>query len=503
MNELILGVDIGTTGTKTIVVNPEGEILAIAYKGYPTYTLHNTWAEQDAMDWWDAVVATIRECIRDEEIRKNIVGIGLSSQGGSLVPVDDHGKPLRKSITWMDQRASAQYEELRKKNLDDYVYRTTGWKLGSGLNALQILWLRENEPDLFRRTYKFLSTIDFIAYKLTGEFAIDPSSAGITQLMNIHQKKWDSDIMDRVGIREDKLPLLMDSGNVIGKLSETAREELGLAENVIVVAGAHDQYCSATGAGVVGTEDILLATGSAWVVLGVSDSYKEEFHDHIAQSRHAAEEKWGTLVSMGPNGRVMEWFKDNLGKEVVNNDGSKYVEEFGQIDGKAAEKPPGANGLMFYPSFSGVYYIDKAKLNKGTILGLAFNHDRYDIARALMEGVAFDVRSVIEIFYPQTFKKGTLVMAGGAAQSILWPQIIADVMGVLINIPKVKHTSCLGAAIIAGKALKWFPTIIEGSRRLVSYIDTYEANPDNVEKYQQLFTQYKKQLKLITECYIN
>lgn len=500
MNDVILGVDIGTTGTKAIAINSQGEILASAYQGYNTYTDHNSWAEQDAMDWWDAVINTIRECIQKEEIRQCVKGIGLSSQGGSLVPVDNQGKPLRRAITWMDQRAAIQSIRFKENNPQDYFYRTTGWKLGNGLNAVQIRWLQENEPEIFRNTYKFLSTIDFIIHQMTGEFYIDPSSAGITQLMNFQEKVWDPTILKWLDITKNYLPLIRDSGEIVGKIKPGIQEQLGLPGNVLVVTGAHDQYCAAVGAGVVESGDVLLATGTAWVVLGISDDIKPDVHSYLSQSRHAAEGKWGTMGTLGAAGKAMEWFKNNLGKTINNKDGGQ-TEEYGEIDRKVLDKPPGSNGLTFYPHFNGAPYPSRSSSTKGTLLGLDLNHNRYDIARALMEGVAFDTRWMLETCFYKNSTNCNLIMTGGATQSQLWPQMIADVTGMPILIPQVKHMACLGAAIIAGKAIKWFPSIIEGSHRFAKGIDRYDPNPVYKEQYQNLFQLYKERKGRVTECY--
>jgi xylulokinase len=501
MDSVILGVDIGTTGTKTVAINQKGDILANAYREYPTYRERNLWAEQDAMDWWWAVVDTIRECTRNDEIRRSVVGIGLSSQGGSLVPVNSRGIPLRRAITWMDRRAIKQSLELREDNLQEYVYNTTGWKLGNGLNALQIRWIKDNEPEVFRNTYKFLSTIDFIAYQLTGEFCIDPSSAGITQLMNIHEKRWDPVLLDWVGITPEKLPNIKDSGEIIGILKITVSEQLDLPQKVIIAAGAHDQYCAATGAGVVESGDTLLATGTAWVILEVLEGYKKrDSKSYLSYSRHAADGKWGALYSLGSVGKAMEWFKYNLGK-TMEKDNYQIPESFADIDNKASHKPLGSNGLMFYPHFNGTPYPVKADSNRGTLMGLTFSHDRYDIARALMEGVAFDVRCVFEDLNFLPFIKGNLIMTGGATNSKLWPQIVADVLGKSVLVPKVDDVSSFGSAIIAGKALNWFSSITQGSRNFTRAVEVYESKKDHVEQYKSVFMLYQKRLGFLVDFY--
>ena len=490
--ELLIGVDIGTTGTKCMVIDRQGRIHASAYKGYVTYNDQLKHAEQEAMDWWEAVVSTVKECTLDEKIRSSIVAIGLSSQGGSMVPVDEKGIPLRRAISWLDKRSGSQFRTFTENTSKDYFYKTTGWNLSDGLNAVAIRWMQENEPFLFEKTFKFLSTIDFIIMKLTGLYAIDPSNAGITQLYNINERKWDGEIVRLVGISEDKLPDVISSGEVIGRISDCASRELGLSTRVKVVSGGHDQYCVALGTGAFNEGDVLLATGTAWVALGVSEQPGFDTETYLAQSIHTVKGRWGSIGALSNGGICLQWFKDNLGK-TSEKDGFSRYETYEAIDNQVQSKPVGANGVMFYP------YDTLA--SKGTFVGLDLSHDRYDIARAVMEGVAFNGAALLEKVCKNSKKPMNLKMLGGATRSKVWRQMVTDIIGIPVTVPKVADIACLGAALLAGSGVGVFKDAVEGYNSLIK--DEMELVPDktNAELYKEIFQSYKDRADSLAECY--
>ena len=502
LNELMIGIDVGTTGTKSMVVDVKGNIISSAYQGYPTYNSKPKYSEQEADDWWKAVVSTVRECTADDTVRRSVVSIGLSSQGGSMVPVDGNGVPLRRAFVWIDKRGEKQCEYFRKNTSEDYFYLTTGWELSLGLNAVQIRWMMENEQELFSRTDKFLSTIDFVNMKLTGSAFIDPSNAGITQLINLSRMDWDSTIMELAGITKEKLPQIISSGKMIGKLTAKAAEELGLSKDVQVVSGGHDQYCVALGAGAVNTGDVLLATGTAWVTLRVSDKPMFDSQTHLAQSVHTVSGKWGSIGSLDNGGSSLKWFRDNFGKYIVK-DGEAELESYQQIDSFVEKKRPGANGVTFYPFFNGTSIPNYDTLSKATIMGLDLSNDRYDVARAVMESVVFQTKRNLELFDPANKDFTNLKMLGGATRSSVWRQMVVDIMGKPIKVPQVADIACVGAAILAGCGANLFPDTYDGYLRLKQEETEYFPDQKSANLYKELYEIFKKRSDLLAECYTN
>lgn len=482
--DLLLGIDIGTTGTKSMVVDTCGRILSSAYKGYILHNDRPDWVEQEAEDWWEAVVYTVRECTENPDIRGSIRAISLSSQGGSMVPVDEAGIPVRRAISWMDKRGEEQRATLTSKKAGSYFYHTTGAALTSGGNLIQIQWMSDNEPELFHKTHKFLSTVDYINYKLTGKYVIDVTNAAMTQLMNIRRKAWDKEILDLLGITESKLPVLAKSGEVIGILGEAAAREVDLPANTQVVNGGHDQYCVALGAGATNGGDVVLSTGTAWVVLCVLDQLVLDVPDNFYAGSHVIDGKWGLLASLETGGVCLEWLKNNIA----------VGEEFETMDAMAAKRSPGSDGLMFYPHFTG-------EECKATFTGMDLSHDRYHMARAIMEGVGFEIKWMLEAMNNKGVHVSCIKMLGGATRSRLWPGIIADITGVPVKISEVKDMACIGAAILAGKGAGLFTSEEEGFCKLIQKETEILPDENNTRNYLLLFDKYKKGFALLKQLY--
>jgi len=499
--DLLLGIDIGTTGTKSMVVDTEGRIISSAYKGYRLYNDKPGFVEQDAAAWWEAVVYTTRECILGADIKNNIKAVSLSSQGGSMVPVDQSGIPVRRAISWMDKRGEKQRAQLDYNKADDHYYNLTGSRLTDGGNLIQIKWLRDNEPETFSKTYKFLSTIDYINYKLTGKYVIDATNAAMTQLLNIRNKTWDHSILQALDIDEQKLPDIVSSGEAIGCLTYDAAEQLGLSENTLVVNGGHDQYCVALGSGALNSGDVVLSTGTAWVVLCISDKLLLDSQNNFYAGSHVIDGKWGLLASVETGGVCLEWLRNNL-LSYTNEKNEICTEDYLTIDKMASKRSPGSDGLMFYPHFTGVECPNWAPKNKGTFVGLDLSHDKYHLARAIMEGIGYEIKWMLETVINKGVHINLIKMLGGASQSSLWPSMIADITGVPVKISEVKDMACIGAAILAGKGAGLFESEEEGYLKLIKKEKEILPDKSNTIKYSKLCDKYKKRFDLLKQLYL-
>ena len=297
----LIGVDVGTTGTKALLFSEDGALLGQAYQDYPILTPQVGHSEQNAGDWWNAVVTVIRSVCDGKDIGERVAAISLSTQGGTVVPVGQDGEPLRPALVWNDARCEAQKEAfLKEVGPERVMYEKTGWKLGCGLPALEIRWLRENEPALFEKTALFLTVPDYISLKMTGIPAVDPSNAGINQLIDIQTLRYDEKLLRFAGITEKQLPKLVRSGERIGHLTKEAAETLGLSEKAVLISGAHDQYAVAMGAGAMKKGDILIGSGTCWVVTAMGDA--PDFESGLSQSVSAAPELWGSMWSLSTGG---------------------------------------------------------------------------------------------------------------------------------------------------------------------------------------------------------
>lgn len=483
MDQYLLGIDVGTTGTKTLLFRSDGKLMGHAYRPYPLHTPKVLYSEQDPHDWWKAVCETVREVCADPKISASVAAISLSLQGGTMVPVDAAMEPVRPAIVWNDARGTKEREAYLKEVGDaDSMYQKTGWGLDPGLNTIQIRWMRDNEPENFRKTAKFLSVPDYISVKMTGIPAIDLSDVGINQLADIRKATYDPALLSFAGITEEQLPVILHSGDRIGNLTETAAHELGLTTDCVLIAGAHDQYAVALGAGATAPGNILIGSGTCWVVTAIGSA--PSFDTGLAQSVAAVPGMWGSLQSLSSGGVCLEWWRKNL---TVDENGQPI--SYDRINQEVSSRKAAQDGLFFFP-FSGKSG-DASNFNKATFYGLDLSHDKYHLARAIMEGVVFQTLWMMEAFRTKPSKDG-LTLAGGASKSAVWAQLVADISGLPVRIPEVADLACVGAAVLAGTGCGIYPNVQEGYRRLAVREQVISPDPENAEIYKSLYEQYKR-----------
>ena len=485
MMQYLLGIDVGTTGTKTLLFSADGQCLGHAYRPYPLYTPQVGYSEQNAEDWWQAVVDTVREVCTTPDICENVAAISLSLQGGTVVPVDEAGVPLRSAFVWNDGRCTAQADAFCEEfGGASKMYRTTGWHLWSGMPAMSIRWMKENEPEIFAKASRFLTVPDYISLKMTGIAALDPSDAGINQLYDIRHGEYDEALLRFTGIHADRLGKVVPSGQVIGPLTDDAAKELGLTTKTLLVAGAHDQYAVALGAGASHAGDILIGSGTCWVVTAIGD--QPDFSRELSQSISASPGKWGSLQSLSSGGVCLDWLRKQIADEsqmsydIINREVSSR---------KAAE-----DGLFFFP-FSGKS-TDSTRFTRGSFVGLDLSHDRFHMARAIMEGVVFQTLWMMESFATNPSEEG-LILAGGASKSPVWAQLLADISGLPVRIPEIADLACVGAAIMAGVGCGLYADAEEGYRRLSVRERKCLPDPEKTKQYAPLFAAYKQQAERI------
>lgn len=483
MSKYLLGIDVGTTGTKTLLFCTDGQLLAQAYRPYPMHTPQIGWSEQDPLDWWNAVVETVREVCADPEVGKAVIGISLSTQGGTMVAVDKDFQAVRPAMVWNDKRCKQQrLAYLAEVGDEASMYLKTGWDLEEGMNAMQIRWMKDNEPENFEKTAMFLSVPDYISYKMTGIPAVDLSNVGINELGNITQGAYDPEILRFAGITEDKLPKILRSGEVIGNLTPEAAQELGLSTNAILSAGAHDQYAVALGAGACKAGDILIGSGTCWVITCIGD--EADFSSGLNQSVAAVPGKWGSLWSLSTGGVCLEWWRRNL---TVAEDGSQL--SYDRINQEVAARKAAENGLFFYP-FSGRSSLEKG-FQRASFVGLDLAHDRFHMARAIMEGVALQIVWMMEAFQTKPSQEG-LILAGGASKSEIWCQMVADIANLPVRIPAVADLACVGAAILGGVGAGVFADAEEGYRKLAVGERVIYPNSERAAMYAEVMNEYKR-----------
>ena len=449
----VLGIDVGTTGTKTLAVDPEGRVLGRGYQEYPLRTPRTGWVEQDAEDWWRAVVSSVQRATESLD-RREAAALCLSAQGASMTAVDRDFRPLCPVLTWMDRRAGEDAAALGRRLGEDAFYRKSGWRLDPGLDAAKLAWMRRRQPEIYAEAACFVSTIDFINGRLTGCAVLDPTSAAIRQLMDIQSGGWDESILDVLGLGPSRLPAIRPTGDRIGCLTKAAASALGLPEGLPVFNGAHDQYCAAVGSGALEAGQMLLATGTTWVVLGITKRLLY-VGKGIAPGIHPVPGLYGAMASLYSAGSALNWYTSLVG------------EDYRALDEKAALCRESAADLLFYPYLAGAGPTHAAPEQRGVLLGLDLHHSRYDIALALMEGVAFEVRRVLEEFSKQDMPISRLIMTGGAVRSRLWSSLTGYVTGCEITGMQEPETCCMGAAMLAAVGLGWYTDLAACAGRMI------------------------------------
>ena len=479
----VIGLDIGTTGTKALLIEENGDVAGEGYKEYDLLSPAPGIFEQDAEDWWDAAKYAVRKATEGID-KKEVAAIGLSTQGASCLAVDENFKPLCRVISWMDSRAKEEADIIAEKLGGESVYKKSGWRVSPTLDAEKVLWMKRNNKDVFKKAASFVSTIEYINFKLTGENVIDPTNAAIRQMLDIRTGKWDKEILDVIGIDEKRLPTVEKTGEKVGNLTAKAADELGLTSDVVVYNGAHDQYCASLGSGATEIGDMLLATGTTWVTLGITSEplYTESF---IAPGIHPAG-GYGAMASLVSAGSALKWYKN-----IIDGD-------FKTIDKEVEKRKDSAKTLLFYPYLAGAGFPHNSPEGKAEIKGLEMRHDKYDIARALMEGVCFEAKAALDEFDKHNMPVKRLMMTGGAAKSNVWSAMVGYISGCEIWRTSQSENCCIGAALIAGVNCGIFGSYKEGCGLISQPVkletpdeDMYGYYKEKLELYRQNGRYYK------------
>lgn len=433
-----LAVDLGTTGCRSIIFDDKLNISGSSYEEYGLITPKEKWVEQDAELWWTLTLETAEKAIESSNVDSRLIeGISISSQGITVVPVDRDIKPLHNAINWLDMRANNERDQIAKDFGDDFMFLHTGKKNTPAYTLPKLLWIKKNLPDVWEKTYKFLMPMDFLIAKFTGECVTDYSMASGTLFYDIENSCWSKKILEKYEIDQEKLPLLKESGSFAGKVKSEIIEKLKLNENCIVAVGAQDQKCAAFGAGLDG-KTVTISLGTAAAITKIWDKYSPGKCMDIPWSSYAEEGKWVTEGVIGTAGTSLRWLRDLTFKN----------EKYRVVDEEAEKAIERGSSVMFIPYLSGPNGPEYYKDSCGVFYGLSLSSDRGDMAAAVMEGIAFRIKRILEAMDAYS-KAERIILFGGGAKGSLWPQIISDVTGMEIQIPVTEEAASAGAARLA------------------------------------------------------
>lgn len=495
----LLAHDVGTTGTKAVLVQPDGTLIGCARAGYPVHYPQPGWAEQEPDDWWTALCHSTRQLLAACAIDPaDVIGMTTTTQLLGIVPVDATSQPLHRAIIWLDARAQAQAERLMRKLLGPRVFALIAGEIASGKDVVpKLLWLQEHAPALFKQTHCFLDVQGYLLARATGQQVIDWTAASATGLFDLRRKQWNTLLIRTCGLRSAKLPSLCAPGTIVGGLLPHAADQLGLCVGTPVICGAGDVPIAAVGAGASSPNATHIYLGtSGWV--GVSTKRARHGPRGVATLQAAEPQLLLRMAETETAGACAAWLQQTL----FHDSGMDSALSFAAIDLAIESVPPGAEQLLFTPWLHGERAPIADVFARAALINLGPQHTRAHIARAVYEGVAYNLRWILELMgQNKDYRQSALRVIGGAAQSNAWMQIIADVTGRTIErVVAPREAGAIGAALLAARALR--PAHLSAAPPpLVRVERTFEPQPHTAPVYDQLYSVYRQLYSALKPIY--
>jgi len=474
---LYIGVDLGTSAVKLLLMEGNGAIKKIVSKEYPLFFPNPGWSEQKPEDWWTGVTEGIKE-LTSECDKSQVAGISFGGQMHGLVILDAQDNVIRPAILWNDGRTQKETDYLNKTIGTDKISAYTANIAFAGFTAPKILWVRDNEPDNFKKICKIMLPKDYIAYKLSGVFCTDVSDASGMLLLDVKNRKWSKEMLDICSVKEEQLPKLFESYETVGTILPAVAKELGLPETVKIVAGAGDNAAAAVGTGTVGDGRCNISLGTSGTVFIAAKNYSENENNAIHYFDHAdgCYHLMGCMLSAAS---CNKWFMDEIIKT------KDYAGEQKDI----TEDMLGNNRVFFLPYLMGERSPHNNPDARGAFIGMSMDTTREDMTLAVLEGVAFGLRDSVEVARKMGIKLERTKICGGGAKSPLWRKIIANVMNLKVDIIESEEGPALGGAMLAAVACGEYASVTEAAEKIVKVIDTVEPDPAIAARYEE---QYKK-----------
>lgn len=488
MTRYIIAHDLGTTGNKATLYDEDGALVGSAFFGYDTEFAYTGWAEQNPEDWWRAVCTSTQDLLRRTKIRPaDVAVVTFSGQMMGAVALDRAARPLRNAIIWADQRAVPQERWLGERIDPAEVYRITGHRLSASYSLSKILWLRDNQPDVYQATYKFVHAKDAIVARLTGQFITEPTDASGMNLYDLDSWDWSERIIEAAGLDTDKLPALRRSIDVVGGVMSQVAEEVGLPAGTPVVIGGGDGMCAAVGAGVVNEGTAYNYVGSSsWIALATRRpiydiGYRTFTWAHLVPGMYSP---CGTMQMAGGS---YQWMRDQLAPMECKAAGALGMSAYELMNLNAQKSPPGANGLVFLPYLLGERSPRWNPRARGAFIGLTVRHTRGDMIRAVLEGVTMNLRVILEAFTSQGARIDSMRVIGGGARGNFWNQLMADIYGVpVLRLTILEEATSMGAALAGGIGVGLYQDF-GMSRTMNAIAETRQPDPAAQAAYARIF----------------
>jgi xylulokinase len=498
----ILAHDVGTTGDKATLFSPETGLVASEFSAYPTHFPEPGWAEQEPERYWQAVCSSTRRLLEKNRIQASrIAAVAFSGQMMAALPVDRQGQALRNSIIWADLRSSAQAEKLGGRVDADRVYRISGHRLSPSYSAAKIMWIKEHEPEIYKRTHRFLHAKDYLVCRLCGAQLTDFSDASGMNLLDIAALRWSPEMLEATGIDARKLPDIVESTEVVGKVAAEAAEASGLLAGTPVVIGGGDGACATCGAGVVSEEQAYIYLGtSTW--MGVAST--RPLLDPAKRTNtfcHFLKGLYFPAGTMQAGGGSYQWLRNTLGDAEAQAARQAGIDTYEMLNLEAEKAPAGCGGLLFLPYLMGERSPLWDPQARACFIGLTMRHGKKHLIRSVLEGVAFNMRLIHEAFREQGVRSTKVRLIGGGARSRLWSTIFADVLETPVaRLNFVEEATSVGAAIAGGVGVGLFSSIREADR-LVWETEVTPCDPGNFPVYRKNYALFRSSYERLRDLF--
>jgi xylulokinase len=478
----LLGIDVSTTGAKALLIDEQGSVVSSATTPLTLFTPRPLWSEQDPREWWSGTVGSIRQALDQAGISgDSVVAVGLTGQMHGLVLLDADGEVLRPAILWNDQRTGPQCDEIRRRLGKERLIQITGNNALTGFTAPKVLWVQQNEPEIYSQAAHLLLPKDYVRYCLTGEYATDKAGASGTILFDLAERDWSPEVLSALEIPAGWLPPTYEGPQVTGQVSQASAEATGLAPGIPVVAGGGDQSAQAVGVGAVEPGIIALTLGTSGVVFATTPAPLVEPQGRLHAFCHALPDRWHFMGVMLSAAGSLQWYRDTLAPGIDFED---LVEEARNIS-------PGSEGLLFLPYLTGERTPYPDPLARGAWVGLTVRHERAHLTRAVLEGVAFGLKDSFMLIQQAGLGAIQQVrVSGGGARSSLWQQILADVLGVELVTVNTTEGAAFGAALLAAVGAGVYPDVPSACRATIRLTGSTQPG-ESTQAYQLVYPRYQ------------
>jgi len=489
---VLLGIDAGTTSLKAALFDEAGHLLAVDRQEYDLLTLPNSWIELDPEVYWQACCSAVRRAVAASGVAaKDVRALAISSQGETLIPVDDEGKPTRQAIVWLDNRAARAARLLAREFAVEEVYQVTGQpEVTPTWPACKLLWLRQNEPDVFARSAKFLLVEDYLLYRMTGEFVTEYSLQTSSMLLDICKKHWWDVMLEYIGVSPSQFGRLIEPGESVGHLSRVGADAMGLSPETLAIGGALDQTMGAIGAGNCRPGIVTETTGGALAVVATLEMPRFDPWRRLPCHYHALPDTYCLLAWGQTAGMALRWFRDQFYQAELEAARDAGVSAYDIMADMAKETPAGAEGLVMLPHLEGAACPEFNPNARAVFYGVALRHTRAHFVRAVMESVAYMLRKNLDIAGYLGVDLAEIRSMGGGARGDLWLQIKADVIQKPVRRVLVEEAACLGAAMLCAVATGVYEDLAEATSHMVCVGETFEPDSGKRAVYEERYEEY-------------